>query len=259
MRWSFVTRVVVAEVRRPDWIPGRGRTERGQPMVPSTVQQLAVLLVMVLPGVIYQAVRERLRGPRPSEAQAESRLLRAVAASAVLDSLYAVVAGPWLVALVGGGGLDDLATRTRRLGLAVLVLVVAVPAAVAWAEARWRARREPARRRSAPTVWDHVFSRRSSCFVRIRLKDGAWVAGWYGSSSCAAVYPQDRDIFLQAQYAVLPDGRIGPRLEGTGGVYIPKDSIDLLGLLEPPRAAAVSRPVSVTVSGDTGDRGGTDR
>ncbi|WP_328665270.1 DUF6338 family protein [Streptomyces sp. NBC_00322] len=222
-------------------------------MVPSTVQQLAVLLVMVLPGGVYQAVRERLRGPRPSEVQVESRVLRAVAASVVLDSLYAVVAGPWLVSLTGGQGFAGVAARSRQAGIAALVLVVAVPAAAAWAEARWRARRKPSRRRKAPTAWDHLFSKRSSCFVRIRLKDGSWVAGWYGSSSCAAAFPHDRDIFLQAQYAVLADGRIGPRLDGTGGIYIPKDSIDLLGLLEPPCGAGTSGVSAVTVSGNGGD------
>ncbi|MEU9918929.1 DUF6338 family protein [Streptomyces sp. NPDC051001] len=224
--------------------------------MPSTVQQLTILLVMVLPGGVYQAVRERLRGPRPSEAQVESRLLRAVAASALFDSLYALAAGPWLVSLAGHGGFSGATERPREAGAAALVLLVAVPAAVAFGEAKCRARRAPSRRVAAPTAWDHLFSMRSPCFVRIRLKDRSWVAGWYGGRSFAAGYPHSQDIFLQAQYTVLADGRIGPRLEGTGGLYIPKDSIDLLGLLESPSRTAGSAPGVVSQNrvrtGETG-------
>lgn len=201
-------------------------------MVPSTVQQLTILLIMILPGGVYQAVRERLLGPRPSEAQAESRVLRAVAASVLLDSVYALTAGPWLVSLLRDGGRAALLDRPRVTGATALLLVMVVPALVAYGESRWRERRSPSRQVTVPSAWDHLFAGRSSCFVRIRLKDGSWIAGWYGGRSLAASYPHGRDIFLQAQYAVLVDGTIGPRLAHTGGIYVPADSIDLLQLLE---------------------------
>ncbi|PWS40280.1 hypothetical protein DKT74_33775, partial [Streptomyces sp. ZEA17I] len=73
-------------------------------MVPGTVEQLTILLILVLPGVFYQAVRERLRGALASEQEPQNRLVRALAAGALLDTLYAVAAGPWLVRLLAGGG-----------------------------------------------------------------------------------------------------------------------------------------------------------
>ncbi|HEX6448057.1 MAG TPA: DUF6338 family protein [Trebonia sp.] len=54
-------------------------------MVPDTVQQLTIRLVLVLPGVFYQAVRERLRGASPAEREPQNRLLRAIGVSVILD------------------------------------------------------------------------------------------------------------------------------------------------------------------------------
>jgi hypothetical protein len=197
---------------------------------------VAIVLVMLLPGVCYQAVRERLRGLLPAEKEPGNRLVRAVAVSAVLDSVYVVVAGPWLVGLLGGGRgglLRALAERPRQAGLTGLLLVVAVPVAVAWAEAWWTARRLRARYEPVPTAWDALFKDRGPCFVRIRLKSGAWLGGWYGGRSNASGYPHPADLYLESQWAMAEDGRFSGRLEGTGGVYVNGAEIEVLEILEP--------------------------
>ncbi|MCX4632874.1 DUF6338 family protein [Streptomyces sp. NBC_01443] len=205
-------------------------------MLPSTVQQIAVLLIMVLPGAVYQAVAERLRGPSPYATQGtESRVLRALTASALLDSLYILAVGPWLLSLAKddkGRPLAGLAQNARLAAAAALLMIVLIPAGLAWFEAWLRGRKAAARHIAVPTGWDHLFTKRSSCFVRIRTKDGRWVGGWYSGDSYAAAYPQSRDIFLQSQYLMSPDGRFGPRLAKTGGVYVPAESIDVLEVLE---------------------------
>ncbi|MEV4433040.1 DUF6338 family protein [Streptomyces sp. NPDC049555] len=203
--------------------------------------QLAILLVLVLPGVFHQAVRERLRGTIASEQEPQNRLLRALAAGALLDALYAVAAGPWLVELLSGNGDGPLAgalRHPRRAGLAALVLVVAVPSAAAWAEAAWRRRRARARYEPTPTAWDALFHDRGSCFVRVRLKNGLWVGGWLGSRSAVSAYPQQGDLYLQAQYRMGPDGRFLERVPGTAGVYVRAADVDVLELLHPPVAEA---------------------
>lgn len=60
---------------------------------PATVVQLALLVLLVLPGITYQFVRERRRGPVPGERDLGERVLRAIVASIALDALYVVVAG----------------------------------------------------------------------------------------------------------------------------------------------------------------------
>jgi hypothetical protein len=210
-------------------------------MVPGTVQQLTILLILVLPGVFYQAVRERLRGPLTTEQEPQNRLVRAIAAGALLDALYAVVAGPWLVRLLAGGGdgpVTGVLWQPRKAGVAALLLIVAVPSALAWAEAVWRRRHARAQYEPTPTAWDALFHDRGSCFIRVRLKSGLWVGGWLGSRSAVSAYPQKGDLYLQAQYRVGSDGRFLGKVPGTAGVYVQASDIEVLEVLLPPSAGA---------------------
>lgn len=68
--------------------------------IPSSVGQLAIAPFLVTPGVVYQVTRSRLRGPTPDDASATNPILRALAFSAVLNGIYAIVAGPDLYRLV---------------------------------------------------------------------------------------------------------------------------------------------------------------
>ncbi|MFF7178304.1 DUF6338 family protein [Streptomyces sp. NPDC008121] len=209
-------------------------------MVPGTVQQLTILLILVLPGVFYQAVREHLRGAVAAEQEPQNRLVRAIAAGALLDAVYALVAGPWLVRVLAGEGAGPVAgvlRQPRAAGFAALVLVVLVPAGVAWAESAWDRRRRKARYEPTPTAWDALFRDRGSCFVRARLKNGLWVGGWLGTRSAVSAYPQQGDVYLQAQYRMGPDGAFLGRVPGTAGVYLRAADIDVLELLHPPDPA----------------------
>ncbi|MFF4102029.1 DUF6338 family protein [Streptomyces sp. NPDC001903] len=206
-------------------------------MVPGTLQQLTILLILVLPGVFYQAVREHLRGSVAAEQEPQNRLVRAIAAGALLDTVYAVAAGPWLVGLLTGDGAGPLAgvmRRPRQAGLAALLLVVLVPSAIAWAETAWGRRRRRARYEPTPTAWDALFRDRGACFVRARLKSGLWVGGWLGPRSAVSAFPQQGDLYLQSQYRMAPDGRFLGRVPDTGGVYLRAADIDVLEVLLPP-------------------------
>jgi len=208
-------------------------------MTPNTAQQLAILLFFVLPGVVYQAVRDALRGPAASEQETGNRFLRAVAVSAVLDAGYLLLFGPALVRLVSGPrrqGLSGLADQPRLAGLVGFVLLVGIPAAVAATGTLLLRRRRAARYDPTPSAWDHLFSNRGGCFVRVKLKDGCWAGGWYGRGAYASAFPQPRDLFLSAQYAMLPDGRFGARLPDTGGIYIPAADITTLEIFNRPDA-----------------------
>ena len=204
---------------------------------PSTVLQLGLLVLVVLPGITYQFLRERWRGPVPGERDLGERVLRAVTASVVLDAVYAIVAGPALVRLARGGGpdaWDGLGQRPRLVGLVALVLFVAVPAALAAGASWWQRRRLRASYRVTPTAWDHVFRDRGSCFVRARLKDGSWVGGWYGSRSYATSYPQPAELFLESAWRMNPDGSFDRRIGQTGGLLVRAADTDVLELLGPP-------------------------
>ncbi|MGI5230379.1 DUF6338 family protein [Actinoallomurus sp. CA-142502] len=203
---------------------------------PSTVLQALLLVFFVLPGVSYQFLRERLRGPVARESNLGERVLRAVTASVLLDSLYAIISGPMLVraAQGRGGGWDGVRHQPRLAGLLALVLFVAVPAAAAGCVSLWQRRRLPSRYRAAPSAWDRMFRHRGSCFVRVRLKDGTWVGGWYGSESYATSYPEPAELFLESAWRMNSDGSFAGRVERTAGLHIRGADADVVELIHPP-------------------------
>lgn len=204
---------------------------------PSTVQQLIFLVLLVLPGLVYQFLRERWRGPVPGEQNLSERILRAMTASIALDAIYAIAVGPQLADLVRGEGgwASALAQHPREAGIWALVLFLAIPAAAAAALSWLERRRMGSAVKPIPTAWDYMLSRSSGArFVRARLKDGTWVGGWYGSRSYASGYPNNSDMYLQWAYQMNPDGSFGPPTELTAGVYLRLDDVDVLELLSLP-------------------------
>jgi len=200
---------------------------------PSTVIQVALLILFVLPGIVYQFLRERWRGPVPGEREIGERVLRAITASVVLDAIYLIALGPPLLRLYGTHG-EGLAKNAQIAGLAGLVLVFAVPALAAALTSWLQRRRLRSRYGTTPTAWDHAFRDRKPCFVRVRLSDGTWVGGWYGTRSYASSYPHPAELYLQSAWRMRPDGGFAERVDHTDGLYIRADRVEVLEVLEPP-------------------------
>lgn len=206
---------------------------------PSTGTQLIILVLLVLPGASYLFARERLLGPREAESEPGNRLLRLIAIGALLDGAYLAVAGPALVRLVRGDGRGPFAgivAHPRPAGLTGLLLVIVIPVVLARAEATLVRRRRRARYEASPTAWDAVFRDLGSSYIRVRLKDGGWAGGWYGSRSAASAYPAPGDLFLESQHRMAADGTFGARMDDTRGVYVKAADIDLLEIHGPPEA-----------------------
>ncbi|MWA08614.1 DUF6338 family protein [Streptomyces sp. BA2] len=208
---------------------------------PSTIGQLVALVLLLLPGLTYQFLRERWRGPVAGEAQLGERVLRAITASVALNGLYAIVAGPVLVEAwrkAERSGPSALAAEhPRAIGLWALLLFLAVPAAAAAAVSYRERRRARSVYRPVPTAWDYAFGTRADSgrrFVRARLKDGTWVGGWFGTRSYASGYPQEADLYLQVSYCMGADGSFGPRVESTDGIYLRMADLDMVELLNAP-------------------------
>ena len=221
------------------------------PNAPTTVAQVGIILLLVLPGATYQFVRERARGLAPGHKDLGERIFRAVTAGITLDTVYVVLAGPWLVHLVYDrrrGWLTGAADNPRVAALTAILLLIVLPAVaaclVSWLSSRGsRSAYDP-----TPTAWDSAFRHRGHCLVRVRLKSGAWTGGWYGEGSFASSYPEAADLYLQTAWAVSRSGRFEGPLESSDGIYIRMDDVEFLDFIEVP---------PVTGDGDTGDRSPT--
>ena len=197
----------------------------------STLQQIVLLVLFVLPGITYQFVRERMRGPVPGERDLSERVLRALTASIALDAIYLIVAGPQLVHLIKQSGHPWFATaaaQPRQAAAVSLALFFVIPAVAAWAVGMIERQRYPSRFDPVPTAWDGAFRGRPTGFVRARLKTGIWVGGWYGKCSRASAYPSPPDLYLESAYETGSDGSFGPRVQSTGGLYVSMSDVEVL-------------------------------
>ncbi len=200
-------------------------------VIPSTVYQLFSILLLVVPGLVYAAVRRRLKGPVPEDRDFSVRLIRAIAVSAVLDLVYLWADGPRIVTLAtakaqSAGAPRGFAAHPREAGWLGLVLLVAVPGGLGLlAHVRLHKRPWPLGlaqvNHPTPSAWDRAAPRRGGCFVRVRATDGRWVGGWLDTDAFVSTYPEPRDIFIDTEWAMSADGEFLHRVVGSRGVYVP--------------------------------------
>lgn len=198
-------------------------------MIPTNGTQLIITLVLVLPGFVYQETRIRLRGRRPSDVDATSRLLRAIAGSVMFAAVYAVVVGPAL--LDSDGALRTVEEHPRLSGIAAVlgafgapVLLAALPSVSPIKKFReclaGKFEGKFTRYDPRPSAWDVAFQDAYESFVRVRMKDGTWYAGYFGLNSYATSFPDERSVFVEVEYTVDPDGTIRDPVNGSVGSVI---------------------------------------
>lgn len=209
--------------------------------VPADAPQLLILVMFLLPGVVYQAMRSRLRGPTPDQIDATSRILRATAMSTFLALVYLAVFGGSLLDSAGGHGW--FAEHTRWSAVLAIGLVFGVPALIALAEHHvyrtGRLRRLTLRDLSTydptPRAWDHKFSavELDRTFVRVLGEDGRWIGGLFTPDSHASSFPQPRELFLGQQYRMDDDGAFLEPVQDSDGVYLRCDDVRVVEFLRP--------------------------
>ncbi len=226
-------------------------------MIPSTGVGLLIAVLFVVPGSVYQFVRSRLRGPAPDDASATNRVLRALAVSAVLVTIYAATAGPHLVTLARDSRRaptidDQFLAHGRELALWALGLLFLVPAALAALDyARLRAgwtfqlTYDP-----TPRAWDYAFRDINPTYVRMLTTEGSWLGGWYGPNSFVSSYPEPREIYIEVAHLMNEDGSFGAEQPGSGGLYVRCDDIRAVEFIDPPAWDTASGGDSGTAARD---------
>jgi Family of unknown function (DUF6338) len=203
-------------------------------LIPTSVFQLAAVLLLAVPGIVYTAARRRLVGPTPEDQAFSVRLTRALAVSVVLDLVYVLALSPWIVRpaeqrRTGEDILNWIATRPATSAGVALLLLVVIPTAVALI-GQLRLRRPFRLRRPVslapiyhptPSAWDRAAPDRGRAFVRIFTEDGHWVGGWLGPASYLSTYPQPRDIFIDVEWTLSKTGDFLTPVPDSLGVYVP--------------------------------------
>ncbi|MEV0971369.1 DUF6338 family protein [Microtetraspora glauca] len=206
---------------------------------PAAFVQVVLVACFVLPGVVYQFLRERFRGPLPGHRDLGERVLRAVVATIVLDALYVIIFGPVLAMPLrkrSDEWLTAFASNPRSFALVGLLLLVGIPAVAALGFSFLESRRRKSAYLPTPTSWDYAFANRRAGFVRARLKSGRWIGGWYGYNSHASAYPQTPDLFLELGCEMTSDGEFAREVEGSSGLYVQLNEIEVLEFVEAPES-----------------------
>lgn len=87
-----------------------------------------------------------------------------------------------------------------------------------------------------PTAWDYAFKGRSSCWLRVRLKDGSYVGGQWAGGSFAGASSTKRDLYIERAWRLVEGGNFAavPSLERSS-LLIREDDIALIEFIEEPR------------------------
>jgi hypothetical protein len=210
-------------------------------------QQALTVLVIVIPGFVYQVVRSRLRGPTPEDGDLGVRVLRALTASGLFALVYLVVLGPLLTTAISRP--QSYLDHPRSTALLLLALVFVIPAAVAAAQHARTARRlypnlpwkqvfriyDP-----TPTAWDYAVNRVGPGYVRVLTKDGNWVGGYAGTESFYTNYPQSREIFVETAWRLGEQGEFQHAITGSTGQWIKCDDAPIVEFLRPQETASLA-------------------
>jgi hypothetical protein len=213
--------------------------------VPSTAYGLAVLLILVIPGTVYAAVRTTVAGRGPHDSEITTRILWAILASAVFVAVYLLAFGEDLLRTFTWAGIRE---HPQRAGAVGLLLGIVVPAAAAYfvhGKPDWKRGRlsrlpnlpwpkATTGYESTPTAWDWAAPRKGGIFVRVRLDEGKWVGGWFGDDSFISTYPERHDIYIELQYDVSVRGKFQDVVEGSAGLWVAVEPGYLVEWVEPP-------------------------
>src|SRR5947207_2065486 len=179
--------------------------------MPQTFQALGVIVLALLPGALYVWSFERLVGAWGIGLS--DRLLRFIGVSAILHALLAPITYRLWFHYVRSGQIaaGHLPLSSWAFVLGYVAVPIALGSSVGFATrhgSRWA--RIITGLDPAPRAWDYLFGRRPDGWIRIRLKEGTWLAGAYavkgeGWRSYASGYPEKQDLFLVEAAEVDPE------------------------------------------------------
>lgn len=196
------------------------------------VQQGLFILSFIIPGYVM------LRTVSMTISTDYGDHVRLLIRCVLLSAINYVVAGPLLLAASSRGYLDAPAGILVFGTLSVLVLptllaVLYVYIMLRLQVPRWIFERILHLPYNYPisSAWDAVFRSREFDFVRVTLKSGTRLAGFFGQKSLAPDFPRDRDLFIEQAWRMDEYGNPVGEIEDNRGVYVAPGEISVIEFL----------------------------
>ncbi|WP_052915670.1 DUF6338 family protein [Mycobacterium haemophilum] len=216
-------------------------------------QHALTVLVIVIPGFVYQTVRSRFQGPTPDDGDLGVRVLRALATSGLFALAYLIALGPILTNAISHP--QSYLSRTRYTALLLFVLVFLLPAAAAAGLYAHRAHRLYPQvpwtqlfriYNPTPTAWDFAVNRGGPGYVRVLTNDGSWVGGYAGENSFYTNFPQPREAFVETAWRLSEEGEFVEKIRGSTGLWIRCDDARIVEFLQPEPAVTAGQRILET-------------
>jgi hypothetical protein len=214
--------------------------------LPTDQFSLASYLILLVPGIVFTAVRGQLRGFRDVDRSVSSRILQAFLVSVIFDSIYIAIFGFALTQRLETGAPPSPTEVAVGSGLFFCIAIV-IPSTVAWLIygdapmlrrpqsmfGRFRRGITNSRYESTPTAWDLATTQTTAQWVRVRIDKDVWVGGVFSNQSYFSTYPEPRDLFIERQYILDEAGQFLGPVEGTAGVWVAIQDNYVVEFLQP--------------------------
>jgi hypothetical protein len=157
---------------------------------------IASYLALLVPGVVFTAVRAALRGFRDVDRSVGAKILQAFVVSVIFDSIYAAILGSMLAARIESG-VRPAPEEVTAGAFLFIALGLVVPVLISWviyggapflegfhnALGRFRRAITNSRYESTPTAWDLAATRTTAPWVRVRVSPDEYVGGVFAQNS----------------------------------------------------------------------------
>jgi len=187
--------------------------------------KLVLFILFVVPGFISLKFYELLY---PSEGvEGAKKLFDALTYSCVNYALLA----PLLIPI--SGYFEWQSNPYVAASLLALTLVIApIVWVILWRALRLRLSESSSFHHPVDKPWDYLFSQKKKYWVKIYLKSGDVIGGYYGSKSFASSAPQPQEIYLEETWMINSDGGFARAKTDSSGVLVAADVISHIELIQ---------------------------
>lgn len=192
--------------------------------VPTTIEAVVILIVILLPGYICSVVLGKSVA-HISESIDLRYVLRVLAIGTALHAVLFPVGASRLVQQYSNGALD-YGSWTLWAWALVSIFVAPIAAGIL---VGWLVQTGPVDRvldriglgwvDRLPSAWDYA-SRLGPAWVKVYLTDGLIVGGKFAGKSAASINPGSRDLYIEQVYTLDEDGNLIDIVPDTLGMWV---------------------------------------
>ena len=177
------------------------------------IDKLQIFIMFVIPGFITLKTYELLY---PSQIKDSSKqIIDAVTYSCINYALLY-----WLIVQVETSELKTVHSGLYTAFYMFVLLIFPIIIAFLWKMLRESEYFQKRIHHPTQMPWDYFFAKKECCWVKITLKNGDVIGGYYGTKSFASNAPATEQVYLEQKWVLSDKGAFEREVKNTFGVII---------------------------------------